>query len=70
MPLDRQTLHVTSQLSSGIWQVLHKQQCKRVGVVHCSVYRSMKEMTNVILFIGGGCMERGGYGMGPIGIHV
>ena len=23
MPPDRQTLHVTSQLSSGIWQVLH-----------------------------------------------
>ena len=24
MPSDRQTLHVTSQLSSGIWQVLHE----------------------------------------------
>ena len=27
MPLDRQTLHVTSQLRSGIWQVLHMYVC-------------------------------------------
>ena len=42
MPLDRQTLHVTSQLSSGIWQVLQWHShwpCN--AVIPCS-YRMQK----------------------------
>ena len=42
MPLDRQTLHVTSQLSSGIWQVLHSSPFSKSVSSHSQQQRSQE----------------------------